>query len=155
MGRVFHCAQGYRPWILSLTVSEWPGGTKFLEYWISTSVSSLINWGHLLLVSGDWYYQYNFVLPVHDWYYTQVYWRGIAPILPPVIITSFRLVSWVTKGALRSNFEYNAVLLVYNWYYVQICWRGVTPLFLVTYYLFLTCTFCYFRGLAPTILVYN
>jgi hypothetical protein len=37
------------------------------------------------------------------------------------LITSFRLVSWVTEGALCSYFQYNSVLLVYNWYYVQVC----------------------------------
>jgi hypothetical protein len=30
----------------------------------------------------DWYYQCNFVLPVYDWYYAQVYWRSLAPIIP-------------------------------------------------------------------------
>jgi hypothetical protein len=33
----------------------------------------LINWGHLLLVPRDSYFQYNAILPVYDWYYMQVY----------------------------------------------------------------------------------
>jgi hypothetical protein len=28
----FHCVQGHRPWILSITVLGWPGGTKLMEY---------------------------------------------------------------------------------------------------------------------------
>jgi hypothetical protein len=45
------------------------------------------------------------------------------------VITSFRLVSRVTVGALCSYFQYNAVLPVYDWYYMQVCWRGLAPLF--------------------------
>jgi hypothetical protein len=78
-GRIFYCAQGYGPWILSLTVPWWSGGIKFLEYWASTSFSSLINWGHLLLMPGDGYFHYNSILPVYDWYYAQVCWRGLSP----------------------------------------------------------------------------
>jgi hypothetical protein len=50
------------------------------------------------------------------------------------LITSFRLVSWVTEGALYLYFQYNSVLLVYNWYYAQVRWKGLTPLFPVIYY---------------------
>jgi hypothetical protein len=74
------------------------------------------------------------------------------------LITSFRLVSWVSEGPLCSYFQYNSVLLVYDWYYAQVCWRGLAPLFPVTYYLFSTCTLCYWRGLAPmtrSLLVYD
>jgi hypothetical protein len=36
------------------------------------------------------------------------------------LITSFRLVSCGTEGALRLYSQYNAILLVYDWHYAQI-----------------------------------
>jgi hypothetical protein len=101
LNKTFWFSFAYRPALSNLHISCW--GTKFLEYWTSMSVSFLINWGHLLLVPGGWYFQYNSVLLVHDWYYVQVCSRGLAPILP-VTNSCSRLVSWVTKGALRSYF---------------------------------------------------
>jgi hypothetical protein len=45
------------------------------------------------------------------------------------LITSFRLESWVTQGALHSYFQYNVVLLVYDWCYTQVCSSGLAPFF--------------------------
>jgi hypothetical protein len=84
-----------------------------MEYWTSTSVSFLINWGHLLLVPIDWYYQYNSVLSVYDWYYAQVYWRGLAPLFS----VTYYLFSTCTLCYWRGPAPMIRTSLVYDWFH--------------------------------------
>jgi hypothetical protein len=99
-----------------------------LEYWASTSFSSMINWGHLLLVLEN-----DTSNTTLFYRLTKVTIRNFAEgaSLPyfQYLITSLWLVSWVTEGALRLYFQYNVVLLVSDWYYTHVCRRGVAPLF--------------------------
>jgi hypothetical protein len=55
-------------------------------------------------------------------------------------ITSFRLLLYVTEGAMLPYFQYYSILLVHDWYYMQVYWRDLAPIFpvmlrlLVSYY---------------------
>jgi hypothetical protein len=63
------------------------------------------DWGHLLLVPTGWYYQYNSILSVYDSYYTQVYLRGFAPIIPVPNYYSTTSLFWSLKGLCANTFS--------------------------------------------------
>jgi hypothetical protein len=66
---------------------------------------------------------------VHEQYYVQDYWRGLAPVLfSNTPFTSLWLVLRVVYCmGLTPIIPVLLHLLVHDWYYVQIYWRALLP----------------------------